>query len=193
MVGTGGHAKQWVQWLLELGQINSGQLVWLEQTGYTGPPTLWECPVWVEDASLSERLAKAGIQTAYFGIGCVTSAPWRWGAFARLQTAGVPFTSWQHPSALVSASVVMGAGAYIGPLAVVQPFARLGEAALINTGAIVEHDVSLGQNVHIAPHATVCGDVRVGDHGFVGAGAVIKQGVTVPAGSTVGAGVFFRG
>lgn len=93
-----------------------------------------------------------------------------------------------HSSAIVSGSVRIGRGVFIGAGALVNPDATIGDHAIVNTSAVVEHDVTLGVNCHIAPGATLCGGVHIGPGTLIGAGAVVVPSVRIGAGVTVGAG-----
>lgn len=93
-----------------------------------------------------------------------------------------------HPSAIVTADVVVGPGSFLATRAVAHPGARIGAHCIVNTGAIVEHDCTVGDFVHVAPGAILTGGVRVGNGVLVGAGAVVKPGLAIGNGAVVGAG-----
>lgn len=93
-----------------------------------------------------------------------------------------------HPSALVSPSAHLGAGAVVMPGAIVNASASVGAGAIINTGAIVEHDCVIGEDAHIAPNAVLSGGVKVGDRTLIGAGAVALPQVVIGSDATIGAG-----
>jgi sugar O-acyltransferase (sialic acid O-acetyltransferase NeuD family) len=108
---------------------------------------------------------------------------------ARLaRDAACQFATLIHSSAIVHASVVIGAGSVVFAGAIVQPDTRIGKHAIINTAASVDHDCVLGDVVHIAPGARLAGTVTVGDGSFIGIGAVVTPGRSIGAGATVGAG-----
>lgn len=54
-----------------------------------------------------------------------------------------------HPSAVVSPSVVIGAGSFVMQRAVLTTNTQLGQACLINCGAIVDHDTVVEEGAHI--------------------------------------------
>jgi UDP-perosamine 4-acetyltransferase len=93
-----------------------------------------------------------------------------------------------HPTAYISPSAVVGAGAFVGPKCVVQARARIGAHAIINSGAIVEHDCVIEENAHIAPGAALGGGVHVGHDTLVGLGARVLPLVRIGAGCVVGSG-----
>lgn len=93
-----------------------------------------------------------------------------------------------HPSAVVHASVRIGAGSLVAAGAVVQPDAVIGRHVILNTGATVDHDSRVGDFAHVAPGVHLSGGVTVGEGGFLGVGSCAIPGVTVGAWATVGAG-----
>jgi len=98
------------------------------------------------------------------------------------------FATVVDPSAIVSPSASIGAGAFIGPLAAVNARARVGAGAIVNTGAVVEHDCDVCAFAHVSPGAVLCGSVTVGEGAQVGAGAVVLPGRSIGAHSVLGAG-----
>lgn len=106
----------------------------------------------------------------------------------RLGAAACAWATVVHPSAIVDASVALGAGSVVFAGAIIQPDARLGAHAIVNTGASIDHDCVLGDAVHVAPGARLAGNVALGDEVFFGIGAVAIPGVSVGARTTVGAG-----
>jgi len=106
----------------------------------------------------------------------------------RLLAEGAALASVVHPSAVISSRAVVEAGAFVGPLAVVNVDARVGAGAIVNSGAIVEHDCVIGAWAHVAPRVALGGGSRVGEGALLGTGAVVLPGVSVGAWSVVGAG-----
>jgi len=98
------------------------------------------------------------------------------------------FVSVVHPSAIIDASVRLGAGSVVFAGAVIQPDAALGGHAIVNTGASIDHDCAVGVAVHVAPGARLAGNVTLGDEVFIGIGAVVVPGISIGARTTVGAG-----
>ena len=93
-----------------------------------------------------------------------------------------------HPKAVVSSSVVIGAGTVVMHGAIIQADVEIGKHCIINTGASVDHECKIGDFVHISPHATLCGNVQVGEGSWIGAGATIIPGIKIGRWCTIGAG-----
>ncbi len=102
--------------------------------------------------------------------------------------AGLEYATLVHPSAVVSPTATIVAGAFVAPGAVVHTGAFVGAHAIVNTGAILEHDATLGAMSHLAPRACVGGGVRLGEGVLFGIGACAIPGVRVGDGAVVGAG-----
>jgi acetyltransferase EpsM len=101
-----------------------------------------------------------------------------------------------HPRAHVSPTAALGhandTGVYVGPMACIHAYAKVGPHCIINTGAIVEHECNLESNVHVAPNATLGGNVAVGADTLIGIGATILPGVKIGRGCVIGAGAVVR-
>ena len=108
-------------------------------------------------------------------------------AFLR-ERGNVDFATAIHPSAVVSPTAEIGAGTVVMPGAIINAGAHIGEHCIVNTGASIDHDCVLGDFVHVSPHATLCGGVSVGAGTWIGAGTVVIQRVSVGEDSLVGAG-----
>jgi len=105
-----------------------------------------------------------------------------------LVAAGRNTVSVMATSAVVSRHAVMEPGCFIGELSYVGPRARIGAAAIVNTGSIVEHDCVIGAGCHVSVGATIAGTCRLGDGVTIWAGATLRDGITVASGVIVGAG-----
>jgi UDP-perosamine 4-acetyltransferase len=93
-----------------------------------------------------------------------------------------------HPSAVISPSARLGAGAVIMSRAVVGTETVIGEMAIVNTGAIIDHDNVIGPAAHVAPGCSLAGSVRVGARTLVGVGSAVRPGVSIGEDAVVGAG-----
>src|SRR5690606_36904550 len=86
------------------------------------------------------------------------------------QIRGVTWATVVHPQAFIAEDVVVGPGTVVFAFAAIQPGARIGDHAIVNTAAVVEHDNSLADFAQIATGARLTGGVVVGMGSFVGAG-----------------------
>jgi len=183
--GAGGHAKVVIEILrLATGFEIVGLLdrnVKLRGSDVLGVPVLG-------DDSFASALAARGVRHAFVGIGGTASTCARRRVFDRVRELGFDVVSAVHPSAVVSPSAVVGAGATIMAGVVVNASAMFGVDVTVNTGAVVEHDCRLGDHVHVATGARLAGGVTVLDGAHVGVGATIRQGMTIGRRSVVGAG-----
>jgi sugar O-acyltransferase (sialic acid O-acetyltransferase NeuD family) len=98
------------------------------------------------------------------------------------------FATLVHPSALVDASVALGAGTVVFAGVVIQPETRLGAHVIVNTGGSIDHDGRIGDYVHLAPGVRLAGTVEIGEGTLVGIGAAVIPGIRIGAWSVVGAG-----
>ncbi len=181
LVGGGGHAK------VIAGMIARGGLFQL--TGYTDPcdrGPLAGSPYLGDDDALPSLTAD--VPFAALGIGHSESARVRREVFARLLGMGFSFPPIVAPGAHAAESGGLAAGVAVMDGAVVQPGARIGQCAIVNSNATVEHDCRIGEFTHVAPGAVLCGGAEAGDDTLVGAGAVVLPGRVVVARCTIGAG-----
>lgn len=122
------------------------------------------------------------------GIGGTGKTRLRRDIFEKFKSLGFDFPVLCHPSAVVSASAVLGPGAQVMAGAVVQAHAAIGVNAIINSRASVDHHCRIGDHVHIAPGAVLSGEVTVEDGAHIGTGATIRQGIHIGAAAIVGVG-----
>jgi sugar O-acyltransferase (sialic acid O-acetyltransferase NeuD family) len=101
---------------------------------------------------------------------------------------GAHFATIVSSSSTVGDRVVLGAGTFVAPGAVLTVGIEVGRHAIVNVGATISHDVTLGAFVTVGPGAHVGGHCRVGDGVVIGIGAVVKNGVSIASGSVIGAG-----
>ena len=97
-------------------------------------------------------------------------------AYARIadllhpQTATV---SGIHSSAVVSAGARIAASANVGPLAVIEDEADIGERVFVGPGCIVQRGAHIGADSRLIARVNVCAGVRIGQRCILHAGAVI--------------------
>ena len=93
-----------------------------------------------------------------------------------------------HPTAIISPTVELGPGVFVGPRAVVNVDGRLGEGVILNTASVVDHDGDVGSFAQISPGCHLAGNVTVGKEAFLGTGTSVIPGITIGAGAVGGAG-----
>lgn len=97
-----------------------------------------------------------------------------------------------HPSAILSPRAAIGRDVRIGPYAVVEEAAELGDGCVLEAHAVVKRYTRLGPDNHIFEHAVLGGEPQ--DLGFrgavsfleIGRGNRFREGVTVHRGSKEG-------
>ncbi len=84
-----------------------------------------------------------------------------------------------HPSVVVAASAVIGAGTVVMPGCAITAGARIGRHCIINTSATVEHDCVVGDYSHIAPGTVLTGAVQIGESTLVGSNSTVVPGIKI--------------
>jgi sugar O-acyltransferase (sialic acid O-acetyltransferase NeuD family) len=184
-LGAGGHARVALESLRAAGGY--------EPVGFLDPrEELWGTlvdgvPVLGGDDLLAPQY-DAGVTRMFVGLGSPSDTRPRRHLYERARAAGFEAVTIVDPSARVSTSASLAAGATVLPLAAVNAGAAVGANAIVNTHAVVEHDCVVGDHAHVASGATLASGVVVGEGAHVGAGAVVRQGIRVGAGAVVGVG-----
>jgi UDP-perosamine 4-acetyltransferase len=178
-VGAGTHAKSVLEAIRSAGEFEAVALV-DDDPALAGSELL--------GVPIAGGLEELGVGCAFLGVGGIGDMGPRRRVFERLAAAGLELPPVVHASAAVSPWAVLGRGAQVLALAVVNADARVGEGALVNTGAVVEHDCVVGDFAHVAPNAALGGGAWVGAGAHVGLGAVVIEGVGGGVGAFVAAG-----
>ena len=145
-------------------------------------------PLLGTDESLLSGGAGAEPRVAILAIGGIRNVALKRTVVSRCQSVVSRWWTSVHPTAVVSESACIMPGTVVMARAVVNPLAKLGCHAIVNTGSIVEHHCSVGDFATISPAATLCGGVAIGFGAFVGAGAIVITGQRIGVGAIVGAG-----
>ncbi|MEY8521427.1 acetyltransferase [Lachnospiraceae bacterium 38-10] len=188
ILGCGGHARSICDTLLDLSEQ-------YEITGFVGR---------IEDKGVAyegiqvigadddlQQIYNSGIHQAVLGIGFLGHGNLRNDLMIKLDKIGFSFPTIIDPTAIVSKSVKIGEGTFIGKNAVVNANAWIGRYCIINSCSLIEHDCRIGDFTHVAVAACVCGGVTVGKECLVGANATIIQGLSladysiIPAGNVI--------
>jgi acetyltransferase EpsM len=109
----------------------------------------------------------------------------------RVRALGVPPDRWmtvRHPHSSVAQDVSLGRGVFVGPFAVVEPGARIGDFVSIRSGAYVSHETNIGDFVFVGANSTVAGRSVVGQGTHIGPNAVIRDRLKIADFTTIGIG-----
>lgn len=195
VVGAGGHAQMMAAVLNQYHADHVSLVAWVatESPSDVLPELSGEFrPCLTESPEAWAHLKDEGVTHFLFGLGMthppLLANPIRWNVFNSWLKQGFKPLTLIHPSAEVADTATIGEGVYVGAKVIVQPYAHVGDAVILNTAAVVEHHNRVSHGSHIACNATLCGNVTIGEHSMIGAASVITQGITLPAGTMVKAG-----
>ncbi len=180
LIGLGGHASVLLD-ILALNHIRCVGYIDSKNTGHCDLEYLGTDEIFLD----SNRHVGVGLIN---GVGTIKSCALRNAVYLKYKQAGFEFVCLVHPSAIMSSTARFAEGVQVCARSTIQPYACIGENAIINTGAIVEHHASVGRHSHIAPAAVICGSAVVGEQVLIGAGAVVLPGVKIASHSVIGAG-----
>ena len=122
------------------------------------------------------------------GIGSLPFQQLRWRVGDKVRSWGYTLSKVIHPSAVISADVLLNEGVQVMAGCVIQTGCSIGRDSIINTGSVIDHDCEVGENTHIAPGCVLSGGVNVGMSGHIGTGTRIIQNIQVGEGTVVAAG-----
>lgn len=185
LIGGGGHCKSVLDCLL---QCNSyAEIGIVEKDTAPFNDLSLGVPVVGSDGDLP-RLRNDGWSDAFITVGSIGSPALRRKLYDKVCELGFAVPSIVDKSAVVSGSVAISAGVFVGKNATVNAGTRLGVCSIINTGAIIEHDCVIGNFAHISPGAVLCGQITIGENTHVGANSTIRQLLTIGRDSIIGIG-----
>lgn len=98
-----------------------------------------------------------------------------------------------HPSAVLAATVEVGAGTYIGPLTVVAANSKIGTHVIIDMHVSIGHDAVLKDFCAVFPGARISGFCRVEEYALVGSNATLLPSTCVGERAIVGAASLAHG
>lgn len=142
-------------------------------------------PYWGNENDINTEDLKKKNTGIVFGVG---DNQLRKNIYTFFEEKGMLAETLIHPKAVISSAVSFADGIVVMASVVINPLAKIGVAAICNSGCVIEHECTIGDFTHIAPGAVLAGNVRVGNMSFVGANAVIKQGLTIGNNVIIGAG-----
>jgi UDP-perosamine 4-acetyltransferase len=185
-LGAGGHSKC----LLDIISFNVGSF---EVIGFLDSDILKHGQLWcgfqvLGGDELLPQMKDKGVTDFFVGLGSTGNLTPRAELFRHGRSSGLVPLTLVHPSATLSPSVKLGAGACIMAGVIVNANTRLGDNVCLNSGSIIEHDCSIADNCFVGPGAILGGSVTMLDQTFVGMGAVIRQGQHIGGCSLIAAG-----
>ena len=179
ILGAGGHGRAVLATLRDAGWPEPAGV--LDDTpGATLPGLRWLGPL-----ARAATLRAEGLGAAHVALGANAR---RRQLGEDLLALGYALPPILHPSAILAADAVLGAGGVAMPRVVLGAAARMGPHGILNTASVVEHDCLLGPACHIAPGAVLGGGVTLGEGVLVGIGAAIRPGLRLGHGATVALG-----
>ena len=112
----------------------------------------------------------------------------RLGLSNKLKEFGLKPINVIHPNAVISKSVKILGGVFIGPGVVINKGCVVGDCVIINTSASIDHDSIIEDGAHIAPGVATGGRVKIKKCAFIGVGTSIIEDITIGEYTLVGAG-----
>jgi len=159
---------------------------WLDD--YLAPGTMrYERPVLGGLGDAAALRARGAFDEVAMGVG-YKHRRFRREAFERLRAAGVPWTTFVHPTALLERRASVGEGAILLPRVTVGLGAQVGENVLLHTACTISHDCRIGPHGYLSPCCALAGHVTVGPGCFLGIGTVVVNSVRIGANVQTGAG-----
>jgi UDP-3-O-[3-hydroxymyristoyl] glucosamine N-acyltransferase len=118
---------------------------------------------------------RAGNPELYGQAKCIIEAeqPRMWFALAGKLLNPLPPPSGVHPTAVIGQHVDIGENVSIGPNAIVENFAAIGDGTRIEAGAIIGEGVGIGEFCHIYPRVVIYAGTTIGNWVVAHAGAVL--------------------
>lgn len=102
------------------------------------------------------------------------------------------FPSIIHPTAAVSATARIEAGAVVLQNAVVGPLSTISRGVIANSASVTEHQVWLGDFSSVGPGAVIGGGSKAGNRSAIAMGALVKHGIEMGSDSILGAGSYLN-
>ncbi len=182
LVGGGGLARELIDWFTpSLSASGSGFVGYLDDTGESMAAYGSRLP-WL--GTIKDH-APSGDRQLVMAVG----PPRGKAAVAEtLTAAGAVFATLIHPTAWVSASARVDAGAVIGLHAHVSADAHAGELVLVGAFSGIGHDAAVGPGSTLSSYVDLTGGVTSGHTCLFGSGARVLPRLTIGERCTIGAG-----
>lgn len=108
--------------------------------------------------------------------------------FDRVKERGLSIINIIDHSAIISDSVKIGMGNFVGKMAVINADAEIGNNNVINTKALIEHECKVGNHNHLSTNSVINGNVIVGDSVFLGSSSVCNGQLKIGSNAIIGSG-----
>lgn len=188
LLGLGGHAHSVVDSIEQAGEYN---IIGFLDTEEMQGKKFQDYMVLGTDDSLQKYYNK-GIRNAFVTIGFMGYGIVRNRLYKQLKDCGYIIPNIIDKTSVISQSVELEDGIFVGKNAVVNANVKIGKMCIVNTGAIVEHDSTIGEFSHVAVGSVVCGGVSVGERTLIGANATVIQEKKIGRCCIIGAGSIIR-
>jgi len=119
---------------------------------------------------------------------CAVGSPKRKSFIQKVESLGLQFTTFTHPTAHISSTSTLGSGAIVSAGSIIAVKTSIGNHTIINRGCLIGHHVKIGDYVTISPGANIAGKVVIGDGSYIGMGAIILDGIRIGKNVIVGSG-----
>lgn len=188
LIGGGGHCRSCID-VIELegkytikGIFDMQENVGKSVLGY---------PIVASDTEIEKFVS----ESSYFliTIGQIKTSETRLKFYNQLKKLNANLATVVSPRSHVSKHARIGEGTVVLHDVLVNSNVEVGDNCILNTKCLLEHDVKVGNHCHISTASVVNGGCIVEANCFVGSNAVLRQGLTVPDGTLIQAGSFYRG
>ena len=142
LVGFGGHAKS-VADCIERQKL-------YRIIGYTDIEKHDSTYKYLGKDDILKNYLKEGIKNAAICIGYMGKDNLREALYTKLKEIGYKLPVIKDPSAIISSSVTIGEGTFVGKSVVINSEAQIGKMCIINTKSLIEHECSVHDFAHIS-------------------------------------------
>lgn len=188
LIGGGGHCRSCIDAIELEGKFRIKGIFDMQEN--VGKSVLGY-PIVASDAEIEKFVS----ENSYFliTIGQIKTSEARVKFYNQLKKLNAKLATVISPRAYVSKYARIGEGTVVLHDVLVNSNVEVGENCILNTKCLLEHDVKVGSHCHISTASVVNGGCNVEANCFVGSNAVLRQGSTVPEGTLIQAGSFYRG
>lgn len=184
LIGGGGHCKSVIDSISKSKDFNIIGI--LDLPDKVGEEILGVKIIGTDDQL--EYYFKNGVKYAFLTAGSIGDVSLRRKLYTVALDIGYIFPSIIDSTAIISDSVKIGYGSFIGKGVIINSNTIIGNNCIVNTGVIIEHDCYIGDFCHIAPGSTLSGGVNIGENSHVGTNSTIIQNINIGENTVIGAG-----